>query len=286
MTAEPSFIPCLTDAQAAQFHQDGFLLAKGFYDLDREVRPIQQYIHKIIGVLLKRYEVDFEHPEFSPEHFDAGYQALIAKDRRHGATVYDAVKHIPPFVRLASSEKNDRVLMQLRGSDMPGVPYGGFGIRIDNPFEERFRANWHQDYPSQFRSLDGIVLWSPLVPITEDIGPLQVAVNSHRDGLFPVTSKDPDNPEKTGAYGLRLCNEKEVVARYKIAQGICEPGDLLIVDYLNLHASGHNRSKRSRWSMQMRYFNYREPTGQSYDWAGSFAAGRDIKSIHPELIAE
>jgi hypothetical protein len=38
--------------------------------------------------------------------------------------------------------------------------------------------------------------------------------------------------------------------------------------------------------MQMRYFNYREPTGQSYDWQGSFATGTDISKIHPELIEE
>jgi hypothetical protein len=276
----------LTQSQVEQFKADGFLAIREFYDFKTEIIPIQEFIYKIIGIFLKRYSVDFLQPEFAPDTFDAGYQELIAKDRRYGALVYDAVKHIPPFVRLACSEKHDRILSQLRESDMPGVPYGGFGIRIDNPFEEKFRANWHQDYPSQFRSLDGIVLWAPLVSITKDIGPLQVAVNSHHDGIFHLTRKDPDNPEKTGAYGLRLKNESDIVSRYKIVEGICAPGDLLLIDYLNLHASGYNRSNRSRWSMQMRYFNYREPTGQSYDWQGSFAAGTDISKIHPELIEE
>ena len=49
--------------------------------------------------------------------------------------------------------------------------------------------------------------------------------------------------------------------------------DLLIMDFLTLHASGHNTSRRSRWSMQSRLFNFREPTGVSHAWRGSYAAG-------------
>lgn len=278
--------PLLTREEVEQFHRDGFILLRSFYDLESEIRPIQQHIHRLLGILLRKYKIDFVQPEFSPEQFDAGYQALIAKNRSYGSVIYDAVKHIPSFVRLACCEKHDGLLMQLRDSDLPGIPYGGFGIRIDNPREEKFRANWHQDYPSQLRSLDGLVFWSPLVPITDEIGPLQVAVGSHRDGLMPVTNRDPDNPEKTGAYGLRLVNETEWLSKYEKIQAHANPGDLLVIDYLNLHASGHNTGTRSRWSMQMRYFNFDEPTGQSYDWAGSFAAGQDISAIHPELIVQ
>jgi hypothetical protein len=36
--------------------------------------------------------------------------------------------------------------------------------------------------------------------------------------------------------------------------------------------------------MQFRYFNFLEPTGQSHGWKGSFAAGVDFASIHPELV--
>jgi hypothetical protein len=38
--------------------------------------------------------------------------------------------------------------------------------------------------------------------------------------------------------------------------------------------------------MQMRYFNYREPNGQRMNWVGSFAAGKNIRDVHPELIAD
>jgi ectoine hydroxylase-related dioxygenase (phytanoyl-CoA dioxygenase family) len=134
--------------------------------------------------------------------------------------------------------------------------------------------------------MDGLVFWSPLVPVTPELGPLQVAVASHRDGLAPLTSKDPDHPEKTGAYALRIHREAELVARYRVIEPVLDPGDLLVIDYLNVHASGFNRSTRSRWSMQMRYFNFREPQGQRMAWAGSFAAGRSIREFHPELMVD
>jgi len=281
-----SNLPLLTPEQVEQYHRDGFLILRGFYDLKNEIEPIQRDIHKIIGIVIQKSGLPIEHPPFRPETFDAGYQSIIAHDRRLGAEIYDAVKQIPAFVRLVVNERHDRLLRQLRNTDLPGVAAGGYGIRIDNPFEEKFRANWHQDYPSQLRSIDGLVFWSSLVELTEELGPLQIAVGSHKDGLAPMLTHDPDNPEKSGAYALRLKDEAERIGRYPQVQGLVSVGDLIVVDFLNLHASGFNRGQRSRWTMQMRYFNYRDPVGQRISWVGSFAAGKSIRDVHPELIAD
>lgn len=151
----------LTEEQIARFEKDGMLVLRSFYDLERDIVPIQYDIYRIIGLLIDMYEIPVRHLPFSPETFDAGYQDLIAFDRKIGGEVYDAVKQIPAFLRLVCSERHDRLFAQLRGTDMPGVAAAGYGIRIDHPFEEQFRADWHQDYMSQFRSLDGIVFWSP-----------------------------------------------------------------------------------------------------------------------------
>lgn len=278
--------PLLTSDQVEQYHRDGFLILRGFYDLKTEIEPIQRDIHHIIGIVIRKHGLAIEHPPFRPETFDAGYQPLIAHDRRLGAEIYDAVKQIPAFVRLVVNERHDRLMRQLRNTDLPGVAAGGYGIRIDNPFEEKFRANWHQDYPSQLRSIDGLVYWSSLVELTEELGPLQIAVGSHKDGLAPILTRDPENPEKTGAYALRLKDEAARIEGYQKVQGLISVGDLIVVDFLNLHASGFNRGSRSRWTMQMRYFNYRDPIGQRISWVGSFAAGKSLRDVHPELIAD
>ncbi|MFC4861476.1 phytanoyl-CoA dioxygenase family protein [Pseudomonas sp. JS3066] len=277
--------PLLSPAQCEAFQRDGLLIVPGFYDLERDILPIQRGIYDIIGLVIDKYRLPISRLPFSAETFDSGYQALIAANRAYGGEVYDAVKQIPAFVRLVAHPLHDCLFRELRGEQaLPGVAAGGYGIRIDNPGEERFRANWHQEYPAQLRSLDGLVYWSPLLEVSEALGPVQFCLASHRDGLVPVHASGSGG--KTQAYALTLQDEQARIARYAQVAPLTEPGDLVIVDFLLLHASGFNRAQRSRWSMQLRYFNFNEPTGRAHGWKGSFAAGVDFRSIHPELCAD
>jgi hypothetical protein len=276
----------LLEAQIEDFHRNGILLLPGFYDRYRDIRPIQQSIYEIIGLVIAKYDLPILRPPFSPECFDEGFQELIAVNRTYGSEVYDAVKQIPAFVRLVGHSVHERLFRELRGGSIPGVAAGGFGIRIDNPNEDRFRANWHQEYPAQLRSLDGLVYMSPLVSVTEDMGPVEFCRGSQVEGPLPVFTQDRHNAKKSGAYSLTLQGEEALLKKYPHVSPLTRPGDLLIIDFLVLHASGHNRSRRSRWSMQLRYFNFNEPTGISHGWQGSYAAGIDFRTIHPELCAD
>lgn len=281
----------LTSDQISDFRRNGCLVLPGFYDLVTDIVPIQRAIYDIIGILIAKYRAPIPRPPFSPENFDVGYNQLIAIDRRYGAEVYDAVKQIPAFVRLVAHPFNDSVFSELRndatsGEVFPGIAAGGHGIRIDNPNEDRFRANWHQEYPAQLRSLDGIVFWSPLLAVTREMGPVEICPGSHREGPVPVHTGVQGDTGKTGAYSLVLQNEATLLERYPHIAPLTVPGDLVLMDFLLLHASGHNRSSRSRWSMQWRYFNFNEPTGVAHGWKGSYAAGMDFRTVHPELCAD
>lgn len=276
----------LSSSQINEFRQEGVLVVPGFYDVTSDVLPIQQAIHRVIGQVMKRHAIADARPPFSAMQFDEGYQSLIAIDRAYGGEVYDAVKQIPAFVRLLADSRHEKVFQLLRSKSIPGIAAGGYGIRIDNPSEDRFRAEWHQDYPSQLRSLDGLVFWSPLISITPELGPVQFCRGSHIDGAVPVLTKSADGSNRSGAYALRLKNETSLLERYKKVAPLTSPGDLIIVDFLTLHASGFNRSNRSRWSLQFRYFNFDDPVGLAHGWKGSFANGVDFKRIHPELCAD
>ena len=275
----------LSDEQLLAFHRDGYALLPAFYDR-REIDSVLRDIHRIIGLVIARHGLEVKQAPYDPATFDSSFLDVVAKNRSYGAEVYDAVKQIPAFVRLVCSEKHDAVFRQLRPGSVPAVAAGGYGIRIDIPGEERFRADWHQDYIGQFRSLDGLVFWSSLVPVTPELGPVTFCKASHKDGLFPMREKNPDQPEKTGVYGLLLENRDRLIARYEHDAPLSNPGDLIVVDYRTLHASGHNTGGRARWSMQMRYFNFADPTGMKIGWRGSFAAGVSIRDIHPELIVD
>ncbi|MFC5469723.1 phytanoyl-CoA dioxygenase family protein [Cohnella suwonensis] len=278
--------PTLSQEQIDFFNLEGYLVIKSFYDMNRDIEPIHFAIYNIIGLLIKKYNLPFIQAPFSSETFDSCFQDLITHDRKLGSEAYDAVKQIPAFVRLVSSERHDSVFSQIRKNSFPGVAAGGYGIRMDHPGEEKFRAGWHQDYTSQFRSIDGLVFWSPLVQITESIGPLQICPGSHKEGMVPVHTQNGKEPGKTGAYATVLKDEENLLSKYPVVHVLASPGDLLILDFLVIHASGYNVSNRSRWSMQMRHFNFNDPTGIKIGWAGSFAAGKSIESVHPELIAD
>ena len=263
------------------FARDGFAVLEGFYDVEREVEPIRRGIHDVIGLVAADNGIELDRAPYAPESFDDGYLHLKDHDRALAGVVYDAVKQLAPFVRLVASAANEALFARLRGTDLVGVAGGGSGIRIDNPGEDRYRAWWHQEYPAQFRSLDGLVLWSPLRPVTSALGPVEIAVGSHREGLRRVVRDERDG--RAGAYALRLADEADVVERHRVAAPLAQPGDLVVLDFLTVHRSGKNLAAVPRWTMQFRYFNLREATGRAIGWAGSFAAGRAIADVHPEL---
>ncbi len=276
----------LTKEQVTYFKEYGYIIIKGFYDPQREIEPIQYGIWKILKILFEKYHIEVESKEFSPATFDYGYQKLISVNRRYGGEVYDAIKQIPAFMRLISLEKNDQIFMQLRNTSTPAIAAAGYGIRIDNPHEEKYRSLWHYEYRDQLRSIDGIVFWSPLVSLTSEMGPVQICPKSHLGGLRRSYLNDPDNPDKTGAYAMRLENEEALISEYGIVTPLSETGDLVLMDFLTLHSSGVNISNRSRWSMQFRYFSFEDPSGISINWTGCVANGTQLKDIHPELVID
>jgi hypothetical protein len=276
----------ITNKQRLTFGRDGFLVIRKFYDVKKEILPIQRGVYDLISLIVKKYGLNVKRKPFSPNTFYQGYLELIAHDRSMGGELYDAIKMLPCLISLLSSKKHQDVFSQLRDTDFPGIAAAGHGIRIDNPFEAKFCAPWHQDYLAQLRSLDGIVFWTSLVPVTDLLGPVKFCVGSHKDGLRKV-HVDPSRPD---AYGLILQDCEKVIKQYRVASPLTKPGDLVLIDYLTLHASSLNRGKHSRWSVQMRYFNFKDPLGTKIKWRGASApapqpVGQALGDVHPELIA-
>jgi ectoine hydroxylase-related dioxygenase (phytanoyl-CoA dioxygenase family) len=273
----------LSEDQKSFFARNGYLLIEGFYDRSSLVDPIRAQIAEIIETLCRKHAVKIKIDSVD-DALTVGYTSLAKADRSWGSEVYDAIKQIPSFMRIVSSSSNDEVFSELRNDALPGLAAGGYGIRIDNPGEQKFRAPWHQEFPGQLRSLDGIVFWSPLVEVTPDLGPVEIASGSHKEGVVPVFSETGDGA-RSGAYGLRLDKEAQRLEKYKKVSPVSKPGDLILMDFLTLHQSGQNVSTRPRWSMQWRYFNFKDATGVKIGWKGSFAEGTDFAKVLPELVA-
>lgn len=275
----------VTDAMREQFARDGVLVLPGFYDVEREILPVQQAIYEIIGLVAARHGIALEREAFSPAHFDAGYNALAAVDRAFGGEVYDLVKQIPAFVRLVCAEKSEALFRAMRGTDFAGIGTASYGIRIDRPNEERFRSHWHQEFIFQPQSVDGIVFWSPLAAVTPEMGPVVVCVGSHRDGIRKV-NRTGAGAAKAGAYKIGIADDEAVAAGYRQIAPLTRPGDLILMDYLTIHQSGYNVSGRPRWSMQSRLFNFRDAYGMRLGWKASITAGTEVQALFPEYFSE
>jgi hypothetical protein len=266
----------LTNSDNRRFDEQGLLIIKGFYDIPNQIEPILEGIRRIVEILCRKYHV--EAPTDTAHHaMTEAFMALIQRDRSYGGEVYDAVKQIPEFMQLVSDVRNSSLFRELREGSIPGLAAGGYGIRIDCPGEATFKAPWHQEFPAQLRSLDGIVYWTPLVTIRPSLGPVDVCLGSHLEGIVPVHS--PAESAQKGAYALRLVGEAELLARYQHQAPLTEPGDLLMMDFLTLHQSGENVDDFPRWSIQFRYFNFADPLGVKIGWKGSFAGGQDFRAI-------
>ncbi len=276
----------MDDGQIDDFKRDGFLLIRNFYDVETYIRPIQRDIHKLTRLMIEKYELNIVQPKFLGDKFDSCFQKIINFDRKIGSEIYDAIKQIPSFISLVGSPRNIDVFSDLRSGSLPGIASGGYGIRIDNPLETKYQTSWHQEYPGQLRSINGVTFWTPLLSITSEIGPVKICKGSHISGPLPVYTVDKENPNRSGAYALRLADEKSIVEKFQKTAPLLDPGDLLIMDFQLVHSTSPNTSNRSRWSIQMRYFDFNEPTGLSHGWKGSFNSGIDFRDIHPELCAD
>ncbi|AOZ02416.1 hypothetical protein BKK81_24495 [Cupriavidus sp. USMAHM13] len=275
----------LDGAMRQAFARDGVLVLRGFYDVEREILPIQRAIHEIIGLVAQRHGVALARGDFRPECFDAGYERLVAHDRRLGGEVYDLVKQIPAFLRLVAAEKSEALLKQLRNTDLAGIGGASYGIRIDRPHEEQFRSHWHQEFIFQPQSVDGIVLWSPLRALTPELGPVVVCRGSHRDGIRRC-SKSGAGAAKAGAYRIGIVDDEQVAAGYEQVAPLTRPGDLIVLDFLVIHQSGFNVSSEARWSMQSRFFNFRDDYGMRLGWKPSISAGAEVEALFQEYFVK
>ncbi|OLP45058.1 phytanoyl-CoA dioxygenase family protein [Rhizobium oryziradicis] len=277
---------CAKTAETAceEFPRKGYTVLPKFYSEQDDVEPIREGIRVILERICHKYGVEAL-TDTSWNAMTKAYPALIAQNRAWGGEVYDAVKQIPAFMQLVTKAANQDIFQTLRPGSVPGIAAGGYGIRIDNPHEEKFRAHWHQEFPTQLRSVDGIVFWTPLLPVTKEMGPVQIAEGSHAEGIIPVYSND-GGANKTGAYALFMDRVDERLARYDVVAPLTTPGDLVLMDFLTMHQGGHNVSNIPRWSIQFRYFNYADPVGTRIGWCGSFAAGIEFGKVLPELVAK
>ena len=265
----------------SQLSKNGYTIIRSFFDLNDEIIPIQESIYKLTLQVAKRHNIPVDIKPFDPDTFDHIYDQILHFDRAIAGEVYDLVKQLPPFLRLVTGKKSEDIFCLLRDTDEPGIGAGSYGIRIDNPSETKFQSHWHQEFFYQPQSLDGLVFWTPLVKITQGLGPVKILDSSHKNGMCNYAKNDKYQ-FKSGSYQYGIHQEEKTIKKYELSQPLSAPGDLILMDFLTIHASGDNLTERSRWSIQYRFFNHCDKIGQKIGWKASITAGSEVQKIFPE----
>lgn len=274
----------MTDAGNA-LDREGFVALRGVLDVQRDIAPLQRELGRLIQRCAGVHGIAHAPPD-DPAAFDRGYVDLVAREPAIQPLVYDNAKALPAFHRLVAHPLLVELFEQARHTSRCGTALGTSGIRIDRPGDEKHLAPWHQEFPYQFRSLDAITFWLPLVPVDALAGPVVLARGSHRDGIVPLVDAagTADDDMRRGEYGnWQLSDEAERLARYEHVSVETVPGDLLAFDFLTLHASTPNRGQRARWTVQIRYFNFDDPYGTSIRWAGGIKHGKTFAEMNASL---
>jgi len=274
-------------AARSDLERDGFVVLREYLDLAADVEPLQRELGALIAHVARACGATYEVPD-DPAAFDRGYLDLVERHPDVQPLVYDMAKNLVSFQRLIAGERLAGLYRALRGARLAGTAPGANGVRIDRPSDDRHLAPWHQEFQYQFRSLDAITFWIPLVPVTAEMGPVVLAKGSHRNGVEPLvdTSGSGEADAAFGAYGsLRIANETTIPERFELTAPVSEPGDVFAFDFLTLHASAPNLGTRARWTAQIRYFNFGDAYGTSIRWMGGLKHGTTLAQAN-ELLAE
>lgn len=138
-------------------------------------------------------------------------------------------------------------------ADSLKIPDGYFGLVT------------HQDFPSVQGSLDGFVVWIPLVDIDQNRYPLEVIPGSHKNGILPSFENDNSAWEvKPDCY-----DEADFVP------AVCEVGDVIFMSYFTVHRSSQKGDDRLRLACSTRYDNADEKTFIERNYPSAY-----IRSVH------
>ncbi len=261
-------------------NEHGAFVAKGIIDTT-DLKPIQDHIRNLIRLIAH----ENKHTNLEPqpgENFDAGFMALNRLNRDFGGLIYNACRRVLPVHQISSDYRLAALSKRLMKTET--LMCSNFkAVRIDQPSEDKYLFEWHQDYPYIQDSEDGLVYWIPLHDVDGTNGNVVIAPGSHKLGLQPVAIVDPTNKNKNGAASMTLAN-KAVLDKFPHIGVPVKAGEILVFNELLLHRSSPNRTQRARWTLQVRHGNFEQSTAIARKWPGGMIEGVSFADRHAQFV--
>jgi ectoine hydroxylase-related dioxygenase (phytanoyl-CoA dioxygenase family) len=130
----------------------------------------------------------------------------------------------------------------------------------------------HQDWTSMQGSIDSMVVWAPLVKITEENFPLQVIPGSHKLGLL-----EADIVSNLVEVKKELYNEDDYIS------AIVNPGDVAFMSSWTIHRTGIKDCKGLRIACSTRFENAAEKTFVERGYPSAYSRNIERELITPDF---
>ena len=149
------------------------------------------------------------------------------------------------LISLYSLGTDDKLLSELKNlceistpsfNTKPCLAFSSPRTSID---ESYWKLPAHQDYHSNLGSKNGVTCWIPLVPMTSELGFLEVVEGSHHFGPL----------EKEDFHGVPVLKKQD----WHFSSIEMEMGDVLVFHNLTIHRSGINSTDQIRLTAHLRY---------------------------------
>lgn len=230
-----------------KFKADGFVVAKGLLDK----QGIQCVVHSIARTF---WDARHGQPGIGGEDTFAAMQALYQHDTGKYKKVAAALWRKLDVFQLMHDPRIIAFLHDKFGWGDIFVPGGqvvhimAHELKIPDGY---FGLVTHQDFPSVQGSLDGVVVWLPLVDVDKDNFPLEVIPGSHKRGLLPMRGEG--NAVREVAPD-QYREEDFIPAEVEV-------GDVIFMSMFTIHrTSTHGTPGRLRLAASTRFDNAAEQT--------------------------
>ena len=266
--------------------EDGYLVLPGLLDPERDLGPLRSEYHSLLDAVARRLHAEgVVSSTYADLPFGRRFCALVGEMGgalmnhmdiclpQRGIDANSRVHCGPAAFGLLTNPRLLDAVEQIVGPELYANPTQHVRIKPPEKFlagdttvvGEIARAVWHQDLATVMPEADEsrmLTVWIPITNSTRENGCLLVAPGSHKKGLA-THCHDPR------ANYSRQAIPKDLVGDRRVALEM-EPGDVLFLTKLTMHASLPNLSRDVRWSVDLRYQPVGEPTGRP--WFPGFVA--------------
>lgn len=260
----------LTENQVTRYLEDGFLPIERLFD-PASLDPLISELDEVVDAWAERYNAEGRLKErYAEEPFDTRlyliHEAMHGQCKEMLEAVLGKRKTAGMYHVMTLPEILD-VVESLIGPEILVHPQ--FNSRAKLP-DRTSIVDWHQDIgfldPDVMQTFM-VNFWVPLVDADEHNGCLEVIRGSHRSERLPFGGS-PENifPES--------------LPRGERVSCPIPRGGVLLLQHTTVHRSAPNYADHIRWSLDIRYSDWRKPTGRD-DVPGFIARSRS----HTEKVA-